>query len=123
MNPDHARIEEPTTLPSERFRRLLSIAAIAGLALCVSMNASASEDLARAKGCLACHSVPAKVVGPAYKDVASKYAGQADAEDELVQKVLQGGQGNWGFIPMPPNTTVSEEDARTLIKWILSIKS
>lgn len=90
------------------------------LALCAVTNATASEDLARTKGCLACHAVQTKVVGPAYKDVATRYAGQPDAEDKLVQKVLKGGQGNWGFIPMPANTTVNEEEARTLVKWILA---
>jgi cytochrome c len=82
--------------------------------------AHASEELARAKGCLACHSVDTKVVGPAYKDVAAKYAGQADAENKLVTKVLKGSTGVWGFVPMPPNAGVSEEEAHVLVKWILS---
>jgi cytochrome c len=84
--------------------------------------ADAGLDLAKAKGCTACHAVATKVVGPAYKDVAAKYAGQKDAEGKLVQKVLKGSSGVWGAIPMPANTQVSDGDAHTLVKWILSQK-
>jgi cytochrome c len=62
------------------------------------------------------------VVGPSYKEVAAKYAGQKDAEDKLVQKVIKGGSGVWGPVPMPANTQVSEAEAHTLVKWILSQK-
>jgi cytochrome c len=79
-------------------------------------------DLAKSKNCLACHSIANKVVGPAYKDVAAKYAGQKDAENKLVQKVLKGGSGAWGAIPMPANTQVTDAEAHTLVKWILSLK-
>lgn len=107
----------PCSLP-RRPDRAAPLLVLLALGLC--LDAGASEDLARAKGCLACHAVQTKVVGPAYKDVAARYAGQADAEDKLVQKVLKGGQGNWGFIPMPANTTVDEQEARTLVRWILT---
>ncbi len=103
---------------SARFPHRLCTAAV--VALLASHGALASEELARAKGCFACHSVQAKVVGPAYKDVAAKYADQADAEDKLVQKVLKGSTGVWGFVPMPPNTNVSLEEARSLVKWVLA---
>ena len=95
-----------------------------GLAASVlaSNAALANADLAKAKNCIACHAIDKKVVGPAYKDVAAKYAGQKDAEDKLVQKVLKGGGGVWGPVPMPPNTQVSDAEARTLVKWILSQK-
>lgn len=88
----------------------------------VSGSAFANADLAKAKNCMACHSVTSKVVGPAYKDVAAKYAGQKDAEAKLVQKVMKGGSGVWGPVPMPANTQVSEAEAHTLVKWILSLK-
>jgi len=88
----------------------------------VSNAAMASADLAKAKNCMACHAVANKVVGPSYKDVAAKYAGQKDAEDKLTQKVLKGGSGAWGAIPMPANAQVSEAEARTLVKWVLSQK-
>lgn len=87
-----------------------------------SGSALANADLAKAKNCMACHSIDNKVVGPAYKDVAKKYAGQKDAEDKLVQKVMKGGSGVWGAVPMPANAQVSEAEARTLVKWILSQK-
>lgn len=84
--------------------------------------ADAGADLAKAKNCMACHAVANKVVGPGFKDVAKKYAGQKDAEDKLTQKVLKGGSGVWGAIPMPANAQVSEAEARTLVKWVLSQK-
>jgi cytochrome c len=87
-----------------------------------SGSAMANADLAKAKNCMACHAVANKVVGPAFKDVAAKYAGQKDAEDKLTQKVLKGGSGVWGAIPMPANAQVSEAEARTLVKWVLSQK-
>lgn len=87
-----------------------------------SNAAMANADLAKAKNCMACHAVGNKVVGPGYKDVAAKYAGQKDAEDKLTQKVLKGGSGAWGPVPMPANTQVSEAEARTLVKWILFMK-
>ena len=97
------------------------------LVMLATFLASASDaatvipDLAKQKNCMSCHAVDAKRVGPAYKDVAQKYAGQKDAEDKLVQKVLKGGSGNWGVVVMPPNTQVSEAEARTLVKWVLSL--
>src|SRR5206468_6234236 len=83
--------------------------------------ALAQEKLARDSGCLACHAVDKRVVGPAYRDVANKYRGDKKAEDDLVQKVLKGSSGVWGDVPMPPNP-VSEADARSLVKWVLSQK-
>lgn len=72
--------------------------------------------------CMTCHQVEMKVVGPSYKDVASKYADEDGATDLLKTKIIQGGVGTWGQIPMPPNPTVSEDDANALIAWILSLK-
>lgn len=86
----------------------------------VSVSANADEALAKKNGCLACHSVDKKVIGPAYKDVAAKYKGQ-DVEAQLVEKVKKGGGGVWGKIAMPANTKVSDADAHTLVKWILSL--
>jgi cytochrome c len=88
----------------------------------LSNVAFANAELAKSKNCMACHAVNNKVVGPAYKDVAAKYAGQADAEDKLTHKVLKGGSGVWGAVPMPANNQVSEAEARTLVKWVLSLK-
>lgn len=98
---------------------MLSTALVAGTA---STGAMAQADLAKAKNCMTCHAVATKLVGPAYKDVAAKYAGQKDAEDKLVAKVLKGGSGSWGAVPMPANPQVSEAEAHTLVKWVLSQK-
>lgn len=87
-----------------------------------SNAAMANADLAKAKNCMTCHSVENKVVGPAFKDVAAKYKGDKGAEDRLTQKVLKGGSGVWGPVPMPANTQVNENEARTLVKWVLSQK-
>ncbi len=92
------------------------------LAAGVSNVALANADLAKAKNCMACHSVTNKVLGPSFKDVGAKYAGQKGAEDKLVQKVIKGGSGVWGTVPMPANAQVSEAEARTLVKWMLSLK-
>jgi len=81
----------------------------------------ADQALARSKGCLACHQVDNKVVGPAFKDVAAKYKGDSGAPAMLAAKVKAGGVGTWGQIPMPPNTTVSDEEANTLVVWVLSL--
>ena len=99
-------------------KALLVIAAAAAV---VSAPAFANADLAKAKGCLACHSVDKKVVGPAYKDVAAKYS--AADTDTLTQKVLNGGSGSWGAVPMPANKAkVSEAEAKQLVTWVLSQK-
>lgn len=102
-------------------KRLLSLCLIAA-GVTVSGAALANADLAKAKNCMACHSVSNKVVGPAFKDIAAKYAGQKDVEDKLVQKVLKGTSGNWGPVPMPANGQVSNAEAHTLVKWILTLK-
>src|SRR5262249_30697545 len=99
-------------------------AAAMALAMTLTAGAAQAQDaskLAGEKGCLACHSVDKKVVGPAYKDVAAKYKGDKTAEAKLVKKVIAGGSGVWGQVPMPPNN-VSEKDATTLVKWVLSQK-
>lgn len=90
---------------------------VAGAAL----PASADQKLAEKKNCLACHSVKDKVVGPAFKDVAAKYAGQADAAKMLAEKIQKGGVGAWGQIPMPAND-VTPAEATTLATWVLGLK-
>lgn len=90
--------------------------------LALASNAAlANADLAKAKNCLACHTVANKVIGPSFKDVAAKYAGQKDAEDKLVKKVQKGGSGVWGTAVMPPNP-VSDAEAKQLVTWILGQK-
>ncbi|MDB5947160.1 MAG: cytochrome c, class [Ramlibacter sp.] len=84
--------------------------------------ALAEQALATAKNCMACHAIDKKLVGPAYKDVAAKYAGQKDAVDKLSVKIMKGGAGVWGPVPMPANTQVNEAEAKKLAAWVLSLK-
>jgi cytochrome c len=100
-------------------KRSLLLMALSSL---VSTSAFAQADLAKSKNCMACHAVASKLVGPAFKDVAAKYADQKGAEDYLAQKVQKGSAGVWGPVPMPANPQVSEADARALAKWVLSQK-
>lgn len=93
----------------------LSVAA----ALLICAQAHASKELAQKNACLACHAVDHKVVGPAYRDVARKYAGQKDAVATLVHNIRAGGAGKWGPVPMPPQAGLSDADAKTLATWIL----
>jgi cytochrome c len=87
-----------------------------------STGALANEELAKKNACTACHAIDKKLVGPGYKEVAAKYRGNAKAEALLIDKVKTGGVGVWGQVPMPPNATVKDEDVKTLVKWILSLK-
>jgi cytochrome c len=99
------------------------ILSAAVLVITVALPAHANEELAKKHLCTTCHVVKgAKTIGPAYADVAKKYAGQKDAEAKLADKVKKGGQGVWGQIPMPPNAAVPDADIKTLVKWVLSIK-
>jgi len=101
-------------------KSLLSL--IVALSALAAAPAFANPELAQKKNCMACHAVDKKLVGPAYKDVAAKYAGQKDAVDKLSQKVIKGGAGVWGAVPMPANTQVSDAEAKQLVQWILTLK-
>ncbi len=102
--------------------KLLKTLLLAGAGLMIAGQASADEALAKAKNCMSCHAVDKKVVGPSYKDVAKKYAGQADAAAKLEAKVKKGGSGAWGTVPMPPNPAVSDADIKKLVAWVLATK-
>ena len=97
--------------------------AIAGVvALMAATPVLADQALATSKACMACHGVDKKVVGPAFKDVATKYAKQKDAAAYLVTKITKGSSGVWGPVPMPANAQVNEADAKKLAAWILALK-
>lgn len=102
-------------------RSLLLIASLAA-GFTVATPAMADLQLATAKNCMACHAVATKLVGPAYKDVAAKYAGQKDAVEKLSAKVIKGGSGAWGPVPMPANPQVTPDEAKKLVTWILTQK-
>lgn len=97
-------------------------ALLLALATVATAPALANADLAQKKNCMACHAVDKKVVGPGYKEVAAKYAGQKDAVDKLAQKVIKGGAGVWGPVPMPANAQVTEAEAKQLVQWIMTLK-
>ena len=103
-------------------KRILVAIATLATAFAVSTPALADMALATAKNCMACHAVDKKLVGPSYKDVAAKYAGQADAVEKLSVKVIKGGSGVWGPVPMPANAQVSADEAKKLITWIMTQK-
>ena len=87
---------------------------------CTSSAALANAELAKEKNCMVCHALASKLVGPAFNSIAARYEDQKNAEDKLTKKVLIGGYGVWGQVPMPANPQVSEAEARTLVKWILA---
>ena len=92
------------------------------LAAAIVAGGGAQADeaaLARSKNCLACHTVDKKIVGPSYKDIARRYAGQKNAEALLTESILKGSKGAWGSVLMPPNATVKPEEATRLARWIL----
>ena len=97
------------------------IATMAAAGILMAGQAQADEALAKAKNCMACHAIDKKLVGPAYKEVAAKYKGDAKAPAMLATKVKAGGKGVWGQIPMPPNN-VTPEEASKLAAWVLSQK-
>ncbi|WP_295002790.1 c-type cytochrome [uncultured Dechloromonas sp.] len=84
-------------------------------------TAQASDELAKAKNCLTCHAADKKIVGPSYKDIVAKRAGEKGAEAALAQKIKAGSKSEWGTVPMPPNN-VSDAEAATLAKWVLAHK-
>ncbi len=99
---------------------LLIRAALAAAAAGLAFPVLADEAMAKKYNCTACHSIDKKLIGPAYKDVAAKYAGDAGAAAKLVAKVKAGGSGVWGPVPMPPNAAVPEADVNALVGWILA---
>ena len=102
-------------------KRILGACAVAA-ALTLAGAAQANEKLAQSSGCMTCHGIDKKVIGPSYKDVAAKYRKDKGAEAALFKKVKAGGKGVWGEVPMPPNAHVKDDDLKTLVKWILSTK-
>lgn len=91
-------------------------------AVSVTAPAFADQALATSKNCMACHAADKKLVGPSFKDIAKKYAGDKAAADKLAEKVLKGGAGVWGPVPMPANPQVSADESKKLVAWILATK-
>ena len=97
-------------------------ALVLSLALIAPTVAFADQALAQKKNCMACHAIDKKLVGPSYKDVAAKYGKDKDAAKKLAEKIIKGGSGVWGPVPMPANTQVTPAEAETLAKWVLTVK-
>lgn len=104
----------------EKMMKTALITSFAAAGLLFAGAANASLELAQKSACMACHAIDKKVVGPSYKEVAAKYKGDKTAEAKLFEKVKKGGSGVWGQVPMPPNSTVKDEDIKTLVKWVLA---
>jgi cytochrome c len=93
--------------------------------LCLLSAATFAQDvdeLYKTKNCFACHRIDRHQHAPMFKEIAAKYAAEKDVEAKLVKKVREGGSGVWGQAPMPPQPHVTEEEAVTLVRWILQIK-
>ena len=107
-----------TVRPARNHRRATaSWIALAALSA-ISHGVQADNALARKNGCLGCHAVATRLVGPSYQEVASKYAGRADALPALMQSIREGGSGKWGDVPMPPQPQLSQADVKRLAAWI-----
>jgi cytochrome c len=99
------------------------VIAASALLACVgasALDAAAAKALAAKSACLACHAVDKKLVGPAYKDVAAKHAGQADALEKVAARIKSGGSGMYGAVPMPPQPTLKDEELKLLAAWVLA---
>ena len=95
---------------------------VAAFGLAAAAPAFADLALATSKNCMSCHAVDRKVLGPSFKEVAAKYKDNKGAADMLATKIIKGGSGVWGAVPMPANNQVSEADAKKLAAWVLSTK-
>ena len=100
---------------------IVSMIAAAGLMVAGSAFAADMPDLAKKNNCTACHAIDKKVVGPSWTDISKKYKGDAGAKAKLVAKVIKGGGGVWGPMPMPPNPKLSEADAATLADFVMGL--
>ncbi len=104
---------------------ILSLLLLSGLAQAAEITAAeqaSAKELAQATGCLSCHSLSEKIVGPAYANVAEKYKADPDAASGLVQSIQYGSKGKWGRIPMPAHSQLSADELKLLANWVLSIK-
>lgn len=102
-------------------RKLARMPVAVALMACAG-SAFADADMLRKNNCIACHHNERKMVGPAYRDIAAKYAGVSGSAEKLAKKIQAGGAGVWGEMPMPPHPQLSDADALTLAKYVLTIK-
>jgi cytochrome c len=122
--PHYNRVQTLYPNLHEEFMKRVLFALVASITVAASITTPvfADQALATSKNCMACHAVDKKLVGPSYKDVAAKYSADKSAVDKLATKILKGGSGVWGAIPMPANPQVSDAEAKTLAAWVMSNK-
>ena len=104
---------------------ILPLLLLSDFAQAAEMSAAeqaSAKELAQASGCLSCHALTEKIVGPAYSSVAEKYKADADAPAALAQSIQYGSKGKWGRIPMPPHASLNPEDIKTLATWVMTVK-
>jgi cytochrome c len=104
------------------YATIVSIALLGSASVHAANSDADMQAMAVNKSCMSCHAIDKKLVGPAYKDVAAKYVNDKSALDKLTTKVVKGGGGVWGAMPMPANTQVNEAEAKSLVQWILRQK-
>lgn len=104
-------------------KKILALAAFATLSVSsFAVDKDTAMAIAQKNGCLACHALDKKLVGPAWNEIGKKYAGDAAAAGQLAVKIKKGTKGTWGPIPMPPNATVKDADIKTMVEHILTLK-
>jgi cytochrome c len=101
------------------FRSIALCVAVGAVAATVSLPVLASKELAQKNACMACHAPDRKLVGPAYQEVAKKYAGDKEALAKLTASIRAGGAGKWGPVPMPAQPNLSDADAQALAAWVM----
>jgi len=119
--PPYNSVEVTVPQPHEEITMKRALFVLAA-AVTVAAPVLADEALAKAKNCMSCHAIDKKLVGPAYKDVAAKYAKDKGSVDLLAAKIMKGGSGVWGPVPMPANPQVNEAEAKKLAAWVLTAK-
>jgi len=119
---NEAQFEQKRSTSMKTILMVCTVAAglISAAAGNVAANDVKATQLADKYNCQVCHALDKKLVGPAYKDIAKKYAADKSAAEKLEHKVKNGGSGVWGVIPMPPNN-VSDADIKTMVEWVLSL--
>ncbi len=99
---------------------VLAAAAVTASAGAFAVDAAAAKALATKSACLSCHAADKKLVGPAYKDVAAKHKGQADAVAKVAARIKSGGSGIYGPVPMPPQANLKDDELKLLAEWVLA---
>jgi cytochrome c len=120
----HALRLHASTLYQNQSMKYFNTIALAALCFFASINVDkANEQLMEKSGCISCHRIDQKLIGPAYKDVAARYRDHPEVIDTLMQKVREGGEGVWGDVPMAPNSVekVSDENLRLILQWIMTL--